>query len=159
MSSPQDQYPGYPQQPPGYGYSVPPMTGPPPPSGGPPTPQECKDASVAHYLGLLGIIGSLIYLAVAGNRSAFVRANTVAVLNFNISIAIYNLILTIVWVVMIVASIGFGTPVMAMIVSIVWIPAIFGMVIWLLVACLQGASAAKRGQVYPYRGSFKLVKN
>jgi uncharacterized Tic20 family protein len=83
---------------------VPPPQPPPPPSGGgpagPPLPpdQERLWAMLSHLLSFvaaylfLGFVAPLIILLVFGPRSAFVRANAVESLNFNLTWLLYGVI-------------------------------------------------------------------
>ena len=81
----------------------PPQPPPPPPGGGaagPPLPpdQERLWAMLAHLLSFvaaylfLGFVAPLIVLLVFGPRSAFVRANAVESLNFNLSWLLYAIV-------------------------------------------------------------------
>ena len=91
---------------------VPPAGGPPPggpPGQGPlPADQERLWAMLSHLLSFvaaylfLGFVAPLIILLVFGQRSAFVRANAVESLNFNLSWLLYGIIS----VVLLVVGIG-----------------------------------------------------
>ena len=123
------------------------------------THQDLKDGAAPHYLALLGIIGPIIWLVATSNKSPFVRANTMAALNFAISLAIYNVGALIIGI-----GLGFGIGLVAGalwlvgVMTLVWVLAVLGLFIWYLVGCLQGASTAKRGEVHEYKASFKFVK-
>jgi uncharacterized protein len=82
---------------------VPPPQPPPPPPGGPAGPplqpdQERLWAMLSHLLSFvaaylfLGFVAPLIILLVFGPRSAFVRANAVESLNFNLTWLLYGVI-------------------------------------------------------------------
>jgi uncharacterized Tic20 family protein len=82
---------------------VPPPQPPPPPPGGPagpplPPDQERLWAMLSHLLSFvaaylfLGFVAPLIILLVFGPRSAFVRANAVESLNFNLTWLLYGVI-------------------------------------------------------------------
>lgn len=116
----QGQYPPPGQQsypPPGSGSYPPPGQQPtggqyPPPAWGQPTgaqpmgaqppltPAEERNWAMAAHLSsilaawffLLGAVGPLVVLLIQGKRSAFVRAQSVEALNFNISILIYSVV-------------------------------------------------------------------
>ena len=83
-----------PVPPPGGGGPVPPGGGPP----GLPPDQERLWAMLAHLLSFvaaylfLGFVAPLIVLLVFGQRSAFVRANAVESLNFNLTWLLYAII-------------------------------------------------------------------
>ena len=83
---------------------VPPPQPPPPPGGGPPgqaplpADQERLWGMLAHLLSLvaawiaLGFVAPLVVLLVFGPRSAFVRAQAVESLNFNLSWRLYAVV-------------------------------------------------------------------
>ncbi|ADD45089.1 DUF4870 domain-containing protein [Stackebrandtia nassauensis] len=168
MTYPQDPYgqqsgygqqPGYGQPPPDYGYVVPPMAAASPLPDGQLTHQDLKDGATAHYLALLGIIGPVIWLVSTSNKSAFVRANTYSALNFAISLAIYNVaVLIIGFVLGFVIGLLVGAVWIIGVMLLLWVIVGLGLIIWYLVACLQGATTAKRGQVHEYKGAFKFLK-
>jgi uncharacterized Tic20 family protein len=135
------------QQPP-----PPPSQPPPPPPGGgpvgPPLPpdQERLWAMLAHLLSFvaaylfLGFVAPLIVLLVFGPRSAFVRANAVESLNFNLSWLLYGIIAVILALVLI----GF---VILIVLGIAY-----------LVLVIVASVKANNGEVYRYPATIRFVR-
>lgn len=131
----------------------------PPQQGGPPTVKDFNDGAIPHYLALLGVIGPIIWLVASSNKSPFVRANTMSALNFAISLAIYNVGIVIVGFVLgLGLGLALGVAWIIAVTILLWAVAVLGLFIWYLVSCLQGATAAKRGEVHKYKGAFNFVK-
>ena len=117
--------------------SVPPGGGPPmggPPAGGPPgqrplpPDQERLWAMLAHLLSFvaayiaLGFVAPLIVLLVFGPRSAYVRANAVESLNFNLSWLLYAVVAGILLIIgiglLILIALGIAYVVLVIIASV-----------------------------------------
>ena len=135
------------QQPPPPPYQPPP----PPPAGGPvgpplPPDQERLWAMLAHLLSFvaaylfLGFVAPLIVLLVFGPRSAFVRANAVESLNFNLSWLLYGIIAVILAIVLI----GF---VILIVLGIAY-----------LVLVIVASVRANNGEVYRYPATIRFVR-
>ena len=136
-----------PAGPPGGG---PPAGGPPPggpPGQGPlPADQERLWAMLSHLLSFvaaylfLGFVAPLIILLVFGQRSAFVRANAVESLNFNLSWLLYGVIS----VVLLVVGIGI----------FLLIALGIAYVILIVIASIR----ANNGELYRYPLTIRLVR-
>ena len=136
---------------------VPPPQPPPPPPGGGmpgggpagqplPPDQERLWAMLSHLLSFvaaylfLGFVAPLIVLLVFGPRSAFVRANAVESLNFNLSWLLYGIIAVILAFVLI----GFV------------ILAVLGLAYLVLV--IVASFKANNGEVYRYPATIRFVR-
>jgi uncharacterized protein len=133
---------------------VPPAGGPPggPPGGGPPgqrplpADQERLWAMLSHLLSFvaaylfLGFVAPLVILLVFGQRSAFVRANAVESLNFNLSWLLYGVIS----VVLLVVGIGI----------FLLIALGIAYVILIVIASIR----ANNGELYRYPLTIRLVR-
>jgi uncharacterized protein len=130
---------------------VPPPQQPPPPGGGPagpplPPDQERLWAMLSHLLSFvaaylfLGFVAPLIVLLVFGPRSAFVRANAVESLNFNLSWLLYGVIAVILALVLI----GFLILVVLGIAYVVLV----------IIASVK----ANNGEVYRYPATIRFVR-
>jgi uncharacterized protein len=138
---------GPPGGPPGGG---PPAGGPPP--GGPPgqrplpADQERLWAMLSHLLSFvaaylfLGFVAPLVILLVFGQRSAFVRANSVESLNFNLSWLLYGIIS----VILLVVGIGI----------FLLIALGIAYVILIVIASIR----ANNGELYRYPLTIRLVR-
>ena len=129
----------------------PPQPPPPPPGGGAagpslPPDQERLWAMLAHLLSFvaaylfLGFVAPLIVLLVFGPRSAFVRANAVESLNFNLSWLLYGIIAVILAIVLI----GF---VILIVLGIAY-----------LVLVIVASVRANNGEVYRYPATIRFVR-
>ena len=129
----------------------PPPQPPPPPGGGAAGPplspdQERLWGMLAHLLSFvaaylfLGFVAPLIVLLVFGSRSAFVRANAVESLNFNLSWLLYGIIA----VILAFLLIGF------------LILAVLG--IAYLVLVIVASVKANNGEVYRYPATIRFVR-
>lgn len=106
-------------------------------------PGDLTMASMAHWLGILiSFIGPLIIMLTKGEQDGFVKAHAVEALNFNITVVIGYVVLSILSVV------TFG------IAGLLYIP------LWIvaLIFQVQGAMAANKGQPYTYPFALRLVK-
>ena len=120
----------------------------PPPAGPPPLPpdQERLWAMLSHLLSFvaaylfLGFVAPLIVLLVFGPRSAFVRANAVESLNFNLSWLLYGIIAVILAIVLI----GF---VILIVLGIAY-----------LVLVIVASVKANNGEVYRYPATIRFVR-
>ena len=138
---------------------VPPAGGPPggPPGGGPPAgglpgqrplpaDQERLWAMLSHLLSFvaaylfLGFVAPLIILLVFGQRSAFVRANAVESLNFNLSWLLYAIISVVLFVV------GIG------------IFLLLGLGIAYVILIVIASIRANNGELYRYPLTIRLVR-
>ena len=136
-----------PAGPPGGG---PPAGGPPPggpPGQGPlPADQERLWAMLSHLLSFvaaylfLGFVAPLIILLVFGQRSAFVRANAVESLNFNLSWLLYAIISVVLFVV------GIG------------IFLLLGLGIAYVILVVIASIRANNGELYRYPLTIRLVR-
>jgi uncharacterized protein len=129
---------------------VPPAGGPPP--GGPPgqrplpADQERLWAMLSHLLSFvaaylfLGFVAPLVILLVFGQRSAFVRANSVESLNFNLSWLLYGIIS----VILLVVGIGI----------FLLIALGIAYVILIVIASIR----ANNGELYRYPLTIRLVR-
>jgi uncharacterized protein len=136
-----------PSGPPGGG---PPAGGPPP--GGPPeqrplpADQERQWAMLSHLLSFvaaylfLGFVAPLVVLLVFGQRSAFVRANAVESLNFNLSWLLYSIVSVLLFFV------GIGI--------LLLIALGIAYVILVVIASIR----ANNGQLYRYPLTIRLVR-
>lgn len=133
--------PGYGQPGPGqpaYGqpYGQPMM-----PAPRPMSPEDCSQASMAHWLGiLLGWIGPLIVLLTSGERSPYVKAHAYASLNFHITLMIGY---AVAWV---------GS---FFLIGVLLIPALL---IVQIVLPIMACGPAGRGELYEYPATLKLLK-
>ena len=93
---------------------------------------------VAAYVAL-GFIGPLVVMLTGGTRSAFVRRHAVEALNFNLSVLIWLAVSAILSIILI------GLP-MLLAVGILYV-----------VASIQGAMAAGRGEEYRYPITIRFV--
>ena len=120
----------------------------PPPAGQAPLPpdQERLWAMLSHLLSFvaaylfLGFVAPLIVLLVFGPRSAFVRANAVASLNFNLSWLLYGII----GVILALVLIGF---VILIVLGIAY-------VVLVIIASVK----ANNGEVYRYPVTIRFVR-
>ena len=130
---------------------VPPPQQPPPPGAGPagpplPPDQERLWAMLSHLLSFvaaylfLGFVAPLIVLLVFGARSAFVRANAVESLNFNLSWLLYGVIAVILAFVLI----GF---VILIVLGIAYLALV-------IIASVK----ANNGEVYRYPATIRFVR-
>ena len=100
-------------------------------------------ATLIHLSGfILGFIGPLIGFLVVGERGPFVRAHAATALNFQISVIIYSIALTIVTVI----TLGFG--------GLLFIPFGIAFVVFMILA----AVAANQGRYYKYPLTIEMVK-
>ena len=122
-----------------------------PPPGGPvgqplPPDQERLWAMLSHLLSFvaaylfLGFVAPLIVLLVFGSRSAFVRANAVESLNFNLSWLLYGIIAVILALVLI----GF---VILIVLGIAY-----------LVLVIVASVKANNGEVYRYPATIRFIR-
>ena len=88
----------------------------------------------------LGLLGPLVVLLVAGNRSAFVRRHAVEALNWNISALIYAAISTV------------------LVFILVGVPMLVVLGVCYVVFTIMGAIAASRGQEFRYPLTIRFVK-
>ncbi|HEY0572695.1 MAG TPA: DUF4870 domain-containing protein [Pseudonocardia sp.] len=154
--------PGYPP-PPGSGYAAPGYSaggysapgGPPPQSGfstgltgqGPLSPAEERTwAMVAHlssvagvWLFFFGAVGPLVVLLIQGQRSAFVRAQALEALNFNLSVLIYSIVA---WILVFV---------------LVGIPIVIALGIFWLVLTVIATVKVSNGEPYRYPLTIRMV--
>ena len=135
--------------------SVPPGGGPPmegPPAGGPPgqrplpPDQERLWGMLAHLLSFvaayiaLGFVAPLIVLLVFGPRSAYVRANAVESLNFNLTWLLYGVI----GVILALVLVGF---LILIVLGIAY-----------LVLVIVASVKANNGEVYRYPATIRFVR-
>ncbi|HEV3505829.1 MAG TPA: DUF4870 domain-containing protein [Actinomycetes bacterium] len=127
---------------------VPPPQPPPPPGGGPPLSpdQERLWGMLAHLLSFvaaylfLGFVAPLIIMLVFGPRSAFVRANAVESLNFNLTWLLYGI------VAVILAFVLIGIPIL-IVLGIAY-----------LVLVIIASVRANNGEVYRYPATIRFVR-
>jgi uncharacterized Tic20 family protein len=120
----------------------------PPPAGQAPLPpdQERLWAMLSHLLSFvaaylfLGFVAPLIVLLVFGPRSAFVRANAVESLNFNLSWLLYGIIAVI------LAFLLIGIPILI----------VLGIAYLALV--IVASVKANNGEVYRYPATIRFVR-
>jgi uncharacterized Tic20 family protein len=120
----------------------------PPPAGQAPLPpdQERLWAMLSHLLSFvaaylfLGFVAPLVVLLVFGPRSAFVRANAVESLNFNLSWLLYGIIAVILAIVLI------------------GIPILIALGIAYLVLVIVASVKANNGEVYRYPATIRFVR-
>jgi uncharacterized Tic20 family protein len=138
-----------PQGQPGLGPQPPAYTGPPayntPAHPVPLTPDELTWGGAAHWSALvaavvaLAFLGPLVVMLTKGNESAYVRAQAVESLNFQLSILIYG----VVSFVLVFVLVGF---LLLPIVGIAW-----------LVFTIIGSVRASRGELYRYPLTIRMV--
>jgi len=139
----------YGQQPPGQ----PPYR--PDQAGGAMTPDERTWAGAAHWSALvaafvaLAFLGPLLVLLVKGNQSRAVRAQAVESLNFQLSMLIYGIVGTILGVVVVLATLGFG--------ALLVLPLALAFAAWWLVFTIIGAVRASNGEAYRYPLTIRMV--
>lgn len=137
--------------PPPAGYGLPPGYGPPLGGGAPGAPppprhqQDVSDASLAHYLGLLGWLGPLIILLTKGDQSPHVRAHAVEALNFHISMGIYSI--AAVFLLSCLAFFTFGISLFGL-----FVPMVLSVVF-----SIMGGNAAKQGAFYRYPLAIRMI--
>lgn len=126
-------------------------TPPPPPAASAPAPlSEADDrqwASFAHLGGILGILPSLIIFLVFKDRGAFTREESKEALNFQITLAILQIVLFILAVALAVILIGF---LFSFLQFVVWV---LGVIFSIL-----GFMKAKDGVAYRYPFALRLIK-
>lgn len=88
----------------------------------------------------LGVLGPLVVLLMAGNRSAFVRRHAVEALNWNISALIYAAVSTV------------------LVFILVGVPMLVVLGVCYAVFTIMGAMAANRGQEFRYPLTIRFVK-
>jgi len=130
------------------------MTTTPPPAGAPAAPlSEAEDrqwASFAHLGGILGLLPSLIIYLVFKDRGPFTRTEAKEALNFQITIAIVWVALTIVSTILIAVTFGLFTALAPLLYLAVAVVAI--------IFSIQGFLKAKDGTTYRYPFAVRLVK-
>jgi uncharacterized Tic20 family protein len=105
-----------------------------------PKKDECTNASLCHYLGILGIIVPLVIWLVQKDKSRFVDRQGKEAVNFQLTLLIVHLCN----IALLFCFIGLVTfPVM-------WVLA--------LVFCIQGGMAASRGEDYRYPICIRFIK-
>ncbi|WP_316932291.1 DUF4870 domain-containing protein [Nocardioides marmotae] len=130
----------YGQQPYQQPYSQQPYQG-----GGPMNPDERTWGGAAHWSALIGafvamaFLGPLLVMLVKGNQSAYVRAQAVESLNFQLSILIYGIVAFVLMFVLI----GF---ILLPIVGVLW-----------LVLTIIGSVKAANGELYRYPLTIRMV--
>lgn len=124
---------------------------PPPPAGAAPAPlSEADDrqwASFAHLGGILGLLPALIIFLVFKDRGAFTREESKEALNFQITLAILQIVLFILAVALAVILIGF---LFSFLQFVVWV---LGVIFSIL-----GFMKAKDGTAYRYPFALRLIK-
>jgi len=160
------QQPPYPQQGMGAPQQFPSAGFPARASLGPLTPDQERQSAKWTHLGpaliwwiggvltcglatLLAFVPPLVILNGSGQRSAWVRANAVNALNFQLSLLIYNIGLMVFSVVFGVMTFGLGWIIALPIELVFWIG--FGILMFM------AASAAGRGQLYQYPLTIQMV--
>lgn len=152
-SGPQDphgQQPyGYGQQPPGQ----PPFQ--PYQGGGPANPDDRTWGGAAHWSALIGafvalaFLGPLLVMLVKGNQSGYVRAQAVESLNFQLSMLIYGIVGTVVGMVAVFVTFGFGV--------LLVLPLALAFGAWWLVFTIIGSVKASNGELYRYPLTIRMV--
>jgi uncharacterized protein len=130
------------------------MTATPPPASAAAAPlSEAEDrqwASFAHLGGILGILPSLIIYLVFKDRGAFTRSESKEALNFQITVAIAYLAITILSTVLTAVTFGlFGILAPLLYLAIVVVVVLFS---------IQGFLKSKDGQAYRYPFALRLIK-
>lgn len=124
---------------------------PPPSAGAAPAPlSEADDrqwASFAHLGGILGLLPALIIFLVFKDRGAFTREESKEALNFQITLAILQIVLFILAVALAVILIGF---LFSFLQFVVWV---LGVIFSIL-----GFMKAKDGVAYRYPFALRLIK-
>src|SRR5690554_1325142 len=121
---------------------------PPPPADYQPVPpmnpsDEKLWATLVHVGGIFfSFVPALICYLVMRDRGPFVRAHTAAALNFQLSVLIYSLGLSLVSVVLGIVTLGLG--------FIVIVPVLIAFSIGILVFAIIAAVNANRGEYYKY---------
>ena len=130
------------------------MTTTPPPAGAPAAPlSEAEDrqwASFAHLGGILGLLPSLIIYLVFKDRGPFTRTEAKEALNFQITIAIVLVALTIVSTILTAVTFGLFAALAPLLYLAVAVVAI--------IFSIQGFLKAKDGTTYRYPVAVRLVK-
>jgi uncharacterized protein len=127
------------------------MTDTPPPAAAPAAPlSEADDrqwASFAHLGGIIGILPSLIIYLVFKDRGAFTREESKEALNFQITLAIAQVVLFILAVALAVILIGF---LFSFLQFVVWVLGV--------VFSIMGFLKTKDGVPYRYPFALRLIK-
>jgi len=130
------------------------MTTTPPPAGAPAAPlSEAEDrqwASFAHLGGILGLLPSLIIYLVFKDRGPFTRTEAKEALNFQITVAIVLVALTIVSTILTAVTFGLFAALAPLLYLAVAVVAI--------IFSIQGFLKAKDGTTYRYPVAVRLVK-
>lgn len=101
-------------------------------------------------LSILTFVFPLIVMNTVGSRSARVRAHAVESLNFQLSMLLYSVTLTIVMLVVAVATIGLGL--------IVMIPALIALGLFWVVVMVIASVQASNGGFYRYPLNIRFVR-
>jgi uncharacterized Tic20 family protein len=113
---------------------------------------------MAHYLGVLGWIGPLIYYLVSGQRSPYVKKHATAALNFHLSFVIFYLAGVFASLI-IGVTIGIAAGGAGFLAIFLYVPVMIGLLIWSVVVSCKAGSMARRGELYRYRPSFRFIKD
>ncbi len=155
-----------PGQPPADGYTTPP-NGPHTSGGEAAYPRaELRGGAIANYVGIIGFLGPLIYRMTAGKKSTFSRSNATSALNFQLTMLIYFLLMSLaMWLLGVGigadadASGNPGAGIAAFFVQLLWVALALVLVAWNVIASCVGASQARRGVVSRYLASFRFLKH
>ncbi|HSX63196.1 MAG TPA: DUF4870 domain-containing protein [Pseudoxanthomonas sp.] len=131
------------------------LTAAPPPPSGEPTAEEKQWAMFAHLSaltalftgGLGGVVGPLIIWLIKKDTLPFVNDQGKEALNFNITVLIAIVILSIVGTILLVVLIGFLFFLLAGVVAVAW-----------LVLTIIGTIKASNGEAYRYPLTLRLIK-
>ncbi|WP_432562640.1 DUF4870 domain-containing protein [Kineococcus sp. SYSU DK003] len=97
----------------------------------------------------LPFLGPLIVFLVFKDRSGFVRGHSAEALNMTISLVVYEIVLTVVFSILTVVTLGIGSVLFALLA----VPAIAA-----LVCAVLAAVAANQGRVYRYPLIIRMVR-
>ena len=133
------------------------MTETPPPAASAPQPAapltEAEDrqwASFAHLGGILSFLPSLIIWLVFKDRGSFTNTEAKEALNFQITIAIVYVALSVVSAILTAVTLGLFGFIAPLLFLAVWVLS--------LIFCIQGFIKAKDGHHYRYPFAIRLIK-
>jgi uncharacterized Tic20 family protein len=111
--------------------------------------QDKQWASFAHLGGILSFLPSLIIYLVFKDRAAFTRQESVAALNFQLTLLIINVAWFFITLILTIATFG----ILGLLGNLSWIVWIVGVIFSIL-----GFMSAKDGVAYHYPFAFRFIK-
>lgn len=100
--------------------------------------------------GLLGFVGPLVILYSSRQPSAFVDAHAKESLNFQLSVLIYAVALSVIGMIIVLVTFGLGI--------FLFIPLVIGLAVAVLVFEILATIAATKGELYQYPLTIRFIK-